>query len=75
MNKMGMRGHTRETRSRTNIGRLHKTRPDKFVRKCPRGEEVLKKLELRSDTKVEHLYRQFNVTSWNLVLKKVFAKS
>jgi hypothetical protein len=69
---MGMRGHTKETRGRIKSGPLRKLRSDRLVIKCSRGEEVLNKLGLRSDTTVGHVYRKLNVTSWSRVLKVLF---
>ena len=47
-------------------------RSDALVINCSRGEEVLEKLGMRSDTTVGALYEKYNVTSWNKVLEKVF---
>jgi hypothetical protein len=46
-------------------------RKDALVVNCSRGEEVLEKLGMRSDTTVKALYKKYHVTSWNQVLKKV----
>lgn len=43
-------------------------RSDALVINCYRGDEVLEKLGMRSDTKVGTLYDKYNVTSWNKVL-------
>jgi len=70
---MGMRGHTEETRSRKESGPLRRKRKDALVINCARGEEVLEKLHLRSDATVKRVYDELHVTSWNLVLKRLFA--
>lgn len=69
---MGMRGHTKETRSRKASGPLRKKRRDALAINCARGGEVLEKLGLRSDATVGRVYDELNVTSWHLVLEKVF---
>jgi hypothetical protein len=46
-------------------------RKDALVINCTRGADVLKKLGMRSDTKVGALYKKYNVASWNKVLEKV----
>lgn len=66
---MGMRGHTEETRGRTEEGALRVKRRDALVINCSRGEEVLEKLGLRRDTTVGHVYDKLNVTSWSRVLE------
>jgi hypothetical protein len=47
-------------------------RRDALVINCTRGEEVLEKLGMRRDTTVGALYKKYNVTSWNKVLREVF---
>ena len=69
---MGMKGHTEETRSRKETGALRIKRRDALVIHCSRGEEVLDKLGLRSDTTVGHVYDKLNVTSWSRVLEVLF---
>ena len=49
-----------------------KKRKDALVINCTRGEEVLNKLGMRSNTTVGNLYNKYNVTSWNKVLREVF---
>ena len=69
---MGMRGHTKETRKRLKTGPLRKIRSDRLVIRCSRGEDVLRKMGLRSDTTVGHVYKKLHVTSWNRVLEILF---
>ena len=67
-----MKGHTQETRGRTEEGALRVKRSDALVIHCARGEEVLEKLGLRRDTTVGHVYEMLNVTSWSRVLEVLF---
>ncbi len=46
-------------------------RRDALIKNCSRGEEVLERLGMRSDTTVGALYDKYNVTSWNQVVEKV----
>lgn len=49
-------------------------REDALVINCYRGEEVLAKLGMRSDTQVGTLYQRFRVGSWNMVLNRVLSR-
>lgn len=59
---IGVRGHRRKY-------------PNALVVNCTRGQEVLEKLGMRSDTLVGTLYDKYRVDSWNRVLEKVLGYS
>lgn len=52
-------------------GPIKTKRSDALVINCSRGDEVLAKLGMRSDTTVGRLYDKLRVDSWNRVLEKV----
>lgn len=52
-------------------GPIKTKRSDALAINCFRGDEVLAKLGMRSDTTVGRLYSELRVDSWNRVLEKV----
>ena len=52
-------------------GPIKTKRSDALVINCHRGDEVLEKFGMRSDTTVGRLYSELRVDSWNRVLEKV----
>jgi hypothetical protein len=57
--------------SRLTRGIKPRKKRNALVINCSRGEEVLRKLGMRRDTKVGTLYDKFYVQSWNKVLEAV----
>jgi hypothetical protein len=52
-------------------GPIKKKRVDALAINCYRGDEVLAKLGMRSDTTVGRLYAELRVDAWNRVLEEV----
>lgn len=52
-------------------GPIKTKRTDALVINCSRGDEVLSKLGMRSDTTVGRLYAKYHVSSWNRVVEEV----